>query len=391
MKTITVSQFALGIALGVLIACSPTKFSNPSQLSGVCNASTNCVQGNGYEDYTNVPFKVGAGKVDILFIDDNSASMSKAHVAMASKFSGFIQNLDTKQIDYRIAITTTDVASVGQKRLVAIGGANPSFLTKNDPNRINLFNNSIRRNETIQCEDHITAYFNTFNVNFQSAAGYQTGYIQKCPSSDTRGLYTGNMVVSDNADSFMRTDANLNIILISNDDVRQGRYLTDSNYALDVKDTAEGFKAMMQSKYPIKYWDFNSIVVGDSTCKANQTLRNASNIEVTNQMGPAIAGGIGTEYIKLSSSAAVDIDNDTRSRGLTLDICQANYSGNFALMAVQISQAARMKVLNCTPTAAPVVSPANIPYTWNGNKLVFNAGSEGIPVTISYRCYTGAL
>lgn len=373
------AQFILGIIFGSIIACSPTKFSQTPPAAICTNSVTNCVSQNGSVDVTQ-NFKVGSGKVDILFVNDNSASMSKAQVQLAAKFSGFIQNLDSKSIDYRISITTTDLSSVSQNGLVTFGNGK-KYISNTDASRVTFFNNAIIRNETITCEDFIIGMFNTYGTAFQSTSQYASQYYSKCPSSDTRGIYTANLVVSSNNSSFMRADANLNVILISNDNVRQGA-------AMDINDRATTFISMMQSKYPTKYWDFNSIVVKDNTCKASQTLRNNLNQVVSNQSGPAISGGIGIEYANLSNSAARDIDNNVRPRGQILDICESNYSQHFNTMSTQISDDARMFTMNCTPTTAPVISP-NIQHTWSGNKIIFPRGTEGTSVSISYRCNTG--
>lgn len=381
-------QFAVGIIFGSVIACSPTKFGSSHQTTSICDATvSNCVTQTGSIDVTQ-NYKIGSGKIDILFVTDNSASMSKNQVLMASKFSGFIKNLDSKSIDYRIAITTTDLNSVTQsaKRFISFGNGQ-KFITNLDSDRINLFNNAIIRNETLDCENLIISMFNTKGAAFQSDPYYVSQYPIKCPSSDTRGIYTANLVISDNSDSFMRSDANLSIILISNDNVRQGK-------TLESKDTAAAFVNMMQEQYPTKYWDFNSIIVKDNICKQSQTLYSATNQLVINQSGPAISGGMGIEYANLSNSAARDIDDNPRPRGQILDICQTDYAQNFNSMSTQISQDARMLTMKCTPSAAPVVFVAgnpslNISHTWSGDKIVFPRGSEGTSVTISYTCYTG--
>lgn len=376
-------QFALGAVLGSVIACAPTKFSQPASVSSLCAGVANCVVQQNYTEITQ-DFKVGSGKVDILFVNDNSASMSKVQVHLASKFAGFIQNLDSKSIDYRIAMTTTDLNSVLSQKLITFSGGQ-KYLTNSDSNRVNLFNNAIIRNETIVCEDLITSMFNTYGPTFQSNSYYAQQYPIKCPSSDTRGIYTANVVVSSNSDSFMRSDANLNIILISNDNVRQGN-------AMETADTASAFTSMMQEKYSTKYWDFNSIVVKDASCKQAQSLKNAANQVVMNQSGPAIAGGLGLEYANLSNSAARDIDNNLRPRGKILDICQADYAQHFRTMATQISEDARMFTMKCSPSAAPVVtdaSGASVVHTWSDNRVVFPRGTEGKSVSINYTCYTG--
>lgn len=379
------AQFTIGILFGFIIACSRTNFNNqPKQ--GICDSSvSNCITQSGTTDLTQT-FKVGSGRVDILFVTDNSASMSKSQVLMAAKFAGFIQNLDSKSIDYRIAITTTDLNTVSQNKLITFGNGT-KYITKSDANRVTLFNNAIIRNETLDCEDLITAMFGTYGTSFQSNSYYTSQYPVKCPSSDTRGINTANLVISENSASFMRNDANLNIILISNDNVRQGNLM-------DEKDKASTFISMMQDKYSSKYWDFNSIIVKDNTCKALQTLKTANNQIVMNQGGPAIAGGIGLEYANLSNSAARDIDNNPRPRGQILDICQSDYAQNFNSMSTQISLDQRMFTMKCTPQVAPTVTVVGSPvagfsYSWNGDKITFARGSEGTTVTISYQCYTG--
>lgn len=383
------AQFTLGIVIGSIIACSPTKFGkNQQQATALCdNSVTNCVVQSASTEITQA-FKVGSGKVDILFINDNSASMSKNQVHMAAKFSGFIQNLDAKSIDYRIAITTTDLNTVSQAatRLITFGNGQ-KYVTQADSNRVTLFNNAIIRNETLDCENLIISMFNTYGSVFQMNSYYAAQYPIKCPSSDTRGINTANLVVSENTAALMRADANLNVILISNDNVRQGK-------AMEANDSAASFTSMMQQQHPNKYWDFNSIIVKDSTCKQTQSLYNAANQLVVNQSGPAIAGGIGIEYANLSNSAARDIDNNPRPRGQILDICQADYAHNFNAMSTQIADEARLFTLKCVPSVAPSVSvvgnsTSNISHTWNGDKIVFPRGTEGTSVSIKYSCYTG--
>lgn len=376
------TYFVLGAVFGAVIACSPTKFSQV-QTANICNSSTtNCVTQAGHVDVTE-DYQIGTGKVDILFVNDNSASMSKAQVQIASRFSGFIQNLDNKNIDYRIAITTTDLAAVQQNKLITFGNGK-KYLSKNDSDRLSLFNNTIIRNETIKCEEFIVGMFNTYGANYYSDQvnpQYNSLYYSKCPSPDTRGIYTANLVVAGNSDSFLRSDANLNVILISNDDVRKGK-------TMENLDTPSAFISMMEQKYANKYWSFNSIIVKDLTCKQNQTLKN-----LTNQVVPNISGDLGIQYANLSNSAAKDIDGNPRPRGQVLDICQSDYAQHFSTMSIQISEEARMFVMKCNPMSAPTVEATGnytVPeYTWSNNKIVFKRGYEGKGVKISYRCYTG--
>jgi len=60
---------------GALIACSPTKFSsydtNPKVIA--IKSSLSCPEVSTGKFVCTDTFKVGSGKVDILFVDDNSA------------------------------------------------------------------------------------------------------------------------------------------------------------------------------------------------------------------------------------------------------------------------------------------------------------------------------
>lgn len=383
-------KFSIGVVLGSLIACSPSKFTQTQQSVNLCDSSVSkCINENGFINITQ-NFQIGSGKVDILFVTDNSASMSKAQLQMASKFSGFIQSLDTIKADYRIAITTTDLSVVNSQNLISFANGK-KYITSSDSNRVMLFNSAIVRNETVLCEDFINSMFYTYGKNFQDSAynpTYATQYYQKCPSPDSRGIYTANVVVSANKDSFIRSDANLFIILISNDDVRKGKNKEEN-------DKATTFISMMAQKHPNKYWDFNSIIVKDEVCKQSQVLKNSSNqIVINGNDEPAISGGMGLEYANLSNSAAKDIENNPRPRGQILNICETDYSQHFSSMSTQISEDSRMVNLKCVPEFEPVVTLAKYPYTnvnftLNGNKLVFPRSVAGQSVEIQYRCYTG--
>lgn len=387
---LTPYQFSLGLIFGVAIACSPTKFSPAGDITPatICDSSvSNCLVGNGFIDLTQ-SFEVGAGKVDILFVSDNSASMSSIQAKLKDRFSGFIQNLDSKKIDYRIAVTTTDLLAVNKSRLIGMGNGK-TYISNSDANRTSLFYAAILRSETLECETFIVSMFNTYGSSFQSQSGYANQYPTKCPSPDTRGINTSYLVVSENSDSFLRADANLNVIVVSNDEERQGKL------ALEVNDKAESFSAMMQQTYPNKYWDFNSIIVKDSTCQSTQVLKNAQGQIVVNQSGPAVVGGIGYEYARLSNSAARDIDNNPRPRGNILSICLDDYAQHFTNVATQISDAGRMINLKCTPTSAPVVKYQNGTavsadlYSWVADKITFKKGSEGNQIAVQYKCYSG--
>lgn len=382
---IFLSQISVGLVIGVVIACSPTKFNTSEKVSDVCDISVrSCVVTNGFVDIVR-DFKVGAGKVDILFVNDNSPSMSFEQKNMAANFAGLIENLDSKEIDYRIAIVTTDLATTQANKLIAFGNGS-KFLTNADVNRVGLFNQSIIREETVKCENDVIRFaINNYGSGWRSDSRYKTAYTAQCPSADERGLFTSNLVIKENSSSFLRADANLSVILVSDEDERSGQ-----TNIFEANDRYENFNFMMSESYPSKYWDFNSIIVKDNDCRAKQSL------QIRDQEDASVVGAsLGMEYAKLSNSAAKDIDNNPRPRGQILDICQSNYAQHFSTMATNIGDAARLLTLGCDPVAAPTVERVSNPsqpiaHTWNGKQgILFPRGSEGIPVVVTYRCYKG--
>jgi hypothetical protein len=88
------------------------------------------LEGRGATDATQVDEfdQLGRPKVDILFVIDDSCSMSEEQTSLSSNFQAFIQFATAQQIDYQIGVTTTDIdegnpAEAG--RLVPISG-NPA-------------------------------------------------------------------------------------------------------------------------------------------------------------------------------------------------------------------------------------------------------------------------
>jgi len=69
------------------------------------------LQGRGDTDATQVDEfqQLGRPKVDILFVIDDSCSMSEEQASLSSNFTAFIQFASAQALDYQIGVTTTDV------------------------------------------------------------------------------------------------------------------------------------------------------------------------------------------------------------------------------------------------------------------------------------------
>ncbi len=94
-----------------------------------------------------------------------------------------------------------------------------------------MFNQTIQRPETLACEKFIANWIRSHGGNTSSinSTEYSQGYAQKLSFGDERGIYAANMVVKNNPSSFIRSDAHLAVIFLSDEDERSGLYNDASN------------------------------------------------------------------------------------------------------------------------------------------------------------------
>lgn len=368
---------ALSFFVGLYVGCSPVKFSLDDSL---CKDS-GCIVENGKYSF-NYSVTSGTGKVDILIVDDNSASMSFEQKRLAPRFANFIQNLDSRNVDYRIAITTTDISGgkfpQGGKLITYADGS--AYLTPQTSNRQSLFNSAIQRPETLDCENFIAQWFRDHDISSQNSADYATGYANNCPSGDERGIYSANLVVQNNPANFIRSDAHLSVIFLSDEDERSGLY-SNGSYPLDDLDQpatlVNNVKSILGNE---KYnsLSIHSIVVKDNACLAiqnNQTLGNPANAITTGM----VQGSIGSLYLKFTES----------SWGVAADICSENYTGQLGNIQTRIENAIKDIMLKCSNPSDLVVtvSGSSVPHWLEGKVLKFNQYLQpGTVVNLSYKC-----
>lgn len=364
---------ALSFVVGLYVGCSPVKFS----LDDSKCKDSGCVVVDGKYSF-NYAATVGAGKVDILIVDDNSASMSFEQKRLAPRFANFIQNLDARHVDYRIALTTTDVSGgnfpQGGKLISYADGS--AYLVPGNSNRLNLFSAAIQRPETLACENFIAEWFRSGGT---FSAEYDAQYKVKCPSGDERGIYAANLVVQNNPGNFIRNDAHLSVIFLSDEDERSGLY--NNGYPLSTLDQpatlVNNVKTLLGTE---KYnsLSVHSIIVKDAACLAiqnNQTLGNPANPMTTGM----VQGSIGSIYQKFTDS----------SWGVSADICSEDYTGQLGNIQTRIETAIKDVMLNCANPESLIVTVSGSPVSHylDGKVLRFSQYlAVGTSVTLSYKC-----
>lgn len=147
-STIPIPQGGLALNSGQAAATLLTAFA-PTQV-GLANAALDFsvreggqarvvsvdLQGTGdpYGIQTDTWQQVGSGKLDILFVVDNSCSMADEQQSLASNFASFIAGVNTTTVDFHLGVTTTDIFRESG-RLVG----SPTVLTAQTPGLASAF------------------------------------------------------------------------------------------------------------------------------------------------------------------------------------------------------------------------------------------------------------
>ena len=354
-----------------ITACAPANFNIVKQ---DCSAGHGtCVAGaNGKKTYTytvspsNTP-------IDILFVSDNSGSMSRDQQNLGLKFPAFfniIQNLD-----FHVAVTTTDVfnhdGSSGQGGSLVDFGGGVKVLTPQTSNIQSLFQAGVQRPETSTCDQ----YLQTHNCVANSAAAYAgrstdcSDYYNYCPNDDSRAIYATNLVVNQNESSFLRDSAPLHVVILSNSDERVvGGQKAD--WPLETNDLPATLIQNVQHTFNgAKSLTVHTIIIkpNDSAC-LNQE--------------------VDTNLLTFGQYAPIYSSLTTQTNGIAGSICSANYSMQLQQIAnmVQVNLQSSLP-LNCKTSDAQLtytLAPANAAITAHvdasGQVLNF---SQPIPATTS--------
>ncbi len=169
------------------------------------------LQGRGDVDATQIDEfeQLGRPKVDILFIIDDSCSMSQEQTALGSNFSAFIQFAEAQALDYQISVATTDVSDANASGRF-VGAANERIVNpQTQPSPEAVFTNNV-------------------NVGINGSAfeqGLQAAF-----------LALSNPLIFGHNAGFLRQDAVLSLIFVSDEpDQSTGSVDFFINFFLSIK------------------------------------------------------------------------------------------------------------------------------------------------------------
>lgn len=281
-------------------------------------------------------------KVDILIVDDNSASMIYEQQSMAKRMSTFLNQLSG--LDWRIAITTTDPyhKTWGDGRLLAMKGLTNQFMiTSAMPAQQaqKVLGDTIQRSEQGNAsEQGIYATFRAVERSFATAAN--------------------------NNKTFFRSDANFATIVISDED----------ESAKEHRNIPENLVNYIQSKWASKIFAFHSIITkpGDTKCQSTY------------------GATFGVTYQKMSLLTGAG----TVGGAIIGSVCEADYGSQLKGIGDSVQQMQKIINLQCQPEGS-VDSAVTVklngsnytaPYQVQGLKLVFASNLPAGQYELSYRC-----
>lgn len=140
-------------------------------------------------------------KLDIVWIIDNSGSMADEQDALGANFSAFIDEFITKDVDFKMAITTTDVSSSTKKGRMVTGSD------------VKLTSVKARQNEGLFKDD----FRNLVRVGISG-------------SGDEKGLEASEGFMNKYASSFLRPDAYLAVVVLTDEEdqsAKEVKFYTD--------------------------------------------------------------------------------------------------------------------------------------------------------------------
>jgi len=379
-KTIyTLVLFTLGLAFN---ACSKVEFESvPS------SSCSDAIEDFGKDACKMTPdgfntfkYTLTVGDVDIVFVDDNSGSMSAEQNQMANRFPNFINSISN--LNYQIGIITTDVsyspATYSSPRAANGNGAfqdgkflkfdgGDYILKKGDADANGKFTRTIKRQETLDCET-------THNYN-----------LSLCPSGDERGIYALNLMLDRGDGRMFRPGAHLAIVVLSDEDERSNPNAQTSGFPLEDYDKAETFVSKVAARLgTTKAVSVHSVIIqpGDTSCY-NQ-----------NNLGNGIFGSYGYSYAALSQPSAALKALGGIVDGAMGSICASDYGAQLGNIGAKIANNVKDIQLGCAPIAGSVkvtfspAPPQAITYSVDSsNKLKFTpAVPAGTAATLEYKC-----
>lgn len=293
-------------------------------------------------------------KVDLLWVIDNSSSMTPLQQNLTANFNSFISNFVTKGYDFQLAVTTTEAyaSTPAFRNTPALAkfrdgaGSNHTgvfTLIPTTPNLLNIFVTNASQGVGGSGDERA---FSSFKAALDSPLN--TGFVRG-------GSFLGIIILSDEDD-------------FSNPTRAEGDFSSgDHNYAqpgLQTTDTYVNYlDALTLSSGAGRRYSVSAITVLDEACRAQHAAQASS----TN---------IGTRYMELVG----------KTGGVTGSVCDASFATSLANIQAKIVELSTQFYLDAHPAAGTLVVTVNnavVPedaangwtYNSDANSIIFHGAA----------------
>jgi hypothetical protein len=336
----------IGLIATVVVGCAPAKW---KELSGDFPNTTSGSPVSAPSGQTATEHFVqdeAANKVDILIINDNSASMDPEQRKMSERFASFVSEL--RGIDYRIAMTTTDIESPKWNqggRILPWIDSSTRVLTPLTADADTKFRKTVARSETIGCQSR-----------------------NDCPSGNEQPLRALELAMDQyttaNKD-FFRPGVDLVAVVLSDEDE-----MSDAPAkATRATDVVSHFAQVFGKT---KRFAVHGLIIepGDAACKRVQAAQVASN-------GSASYGRRVAELASLTG-------------GTVNSICDGDYAKDLQSISSEVRKLVSTFELHDAPREGSITvtfNPAFVSkWTTEGSKIIFDpAPPAGTEIEITYK------
>ncbi len=255
--------------------------------------------------------------VDVLFVIDNSCSMSEEQRALRENFAGFMGYFSGSGLDYHVGVVSTDCDSARTK----------GVLQQDDTHGDRYIDDSYSAADAV--------------TSFQARANLGTS-----GSSDERGTDAAFAALVANATTtsagFMRDSADLSIIVISD----------ERNHSRD--ESVNEFSSWMNGLKPDGSVYFSSVVGLDDSCPTAE--RGSGYLEISDQVGGIEWDICSTDYASLLTE---------------LGLQAAGLKSEFFLSLVPVPDSIKVKVTAPDGTETPFAEGTDWTYSQPRNSISF--------------------
>lgn len=295
-------------------------------------------------------------KLDVLFVVDNSGSMSSSQTNLANNFSSFIDRFISKGYDFKIAVATTD-AFYGEQFLTS----SCSLCNANQAR----FRSGVTPTPVYVIDKNNFDLGLTFEVNRLKSEFSSNVTVGITGSGDERAFSSIKAVLNSSLNSgFHRTDAYLAIVIVSDEeDFSQDSISMNESYSNPGLHTVASYHDFLNS-FTTDY-SVSTISILDETCRASLGAGRK----------------IGQRYMQLA-----DLTGGTKN-----SLCSAFDTSLDNISATIEASQATVYQLNKKPIISSIrvmINGVLIPQDAS-NGWTYNAATNTVDINGSYKPVTG--